>query len=245
MISKQQAKFIKSLKLKKYRRKASAFLVEGAKNVSELVHSDYDIQHLLLTEKFLSEKGKQLPDDLEYTLCDEKELVSMGTFQSNEYALAVASFKNVVVDIKNEKLIIALDEINDPGNLGTVIRTADWYGVKSIIASEGTADFYNPKIINTSIKSFTKVSVTYMELNEFFEENPERKVYGAFLDGKDIHSFQPEFPATIVMGSEANGISGSLNKYVTEKITIPRLGKAESLNVAVSTAVILDNLLKS
>jgi TrmH family RNA methyltransferase len=245
MISKQLAKFVKSLKLKKYRQKASVFVVEGAKNVSELLFSDYEVQHLFITEKYLHEYKKSLGANDQYTICSEKELVAMGTFQSNEYALAVARTRPIGINVNNEKLILALDDVQDPGNLGTIVRIADWYGIKNIVASPGTADFYNPKVINASMGSFTRVNVLYHDLSDFFGSNPDHTVYGAFLDGKDVHGITPDFPAIILMGSESSGINDQLSPFIHEKITIPRVGHAESLNVAVSTAIICDNLLRN
>ncbi len=244
MISKQLAKFVKSLKLKKYRKKASAFVVEGAKNVSELLTSDFVVKHLFITDKFLQEYGNYLHPNAEYTLCSEKELINLGTFQSNEYALAVAAMNSTLSGLENQDLILALDEIKDPGNLGTIIRIADWYGIKTIIANSGTADFYSPKVINASMGSFTRINILYIDLNDFLSNNKEFKVYGTFLEGKNIHSLKPQLPAIILMGSESTGINDQLIQFVEEKITIPKFGKAESLNVAVSTAVICDNFMR-
>ena len=241
MISKQQVKFVKSLKLKKYRNKAALFLVEGAKSVAELIKSNYQIEYLFVTEKFL--RAYPEFESQEYELCTEKELVAMGTFQSNEYALAVARIPDDALKIGNQKLIIALDEISDPGNLGTIIRIADWYAIDTIIASPGTADVYNPKVINASMGSFARVRVHYTDLLSFFKANTHHKVLGAALYGEDVHQVKLSEPAILLMGSESKGISSELENCLDQKITIPRLGGAESLNVAVSTAVICDQLL--
>jgi len=245
MISKQVAKFVKSLKLKKYRRKASAFVVEGAKNTSELLSSDFEIKHLFITEKFLQEYGNYLNSNIEYTLCTEKELIYMGTYQSNEYALAVAKMRSEEVILDNERILLGLDDIQDPGNLGTIIRIADWYGIKKIIASPGTADVYNPKVINASMGSFTRVQVLYTELTDFLSANDHINVFGTFLKGENIHQVNPILPAIIVMGSESTGINENLIPWIKNKITIPGDGSAESLNVAVSTAIICDNFIRN
>ncbi len=244
MISKQLAKFVKSLKLKKYRNKASAFVVEGAKNVSEVLNSKFEIQHLFITEKYLREFGTSIPSTLSFTFCTEKELINLGTFQSNEYALAVVKMYQTAISLESDKIILALDDISDPGNLGTIIRIADWYGIKNIVASQETADFYNPKVISASMGSFTRVNITYTDMALFFNKHPLFRVYGAFLEGNSIHRFTPQFPAAILLGSESNGIRPDLYSFCHEKITIPRFGHAESLNVAVSAAVICDNLLR-
>lgn len=244
MISKQRTKYIKSLKLKKYRKKAAAFLVEGAKNVTELISSSYSIEELFVTDKFLKEYSHLDLSKINYTICSAKELESVGTFQSNEYALAIALMQDEPLDISSVNYVIALDEVSDPGNLGTIIRIADWYNISTIIASNGTADLYNPKVINASMGSFTRVNVFYKDLEDVFKNHPDMQVYGAVLDGEDIHNVSFEQSGIILLGNESNGISPSLSKYITKKITIPRLGEAESLNVAVSSAIICDNIFR-
>ncbi len=244
MISKRQAKFVKSLKLKKYRKKASCFLVEGAKNVIELLSSDYEIQNLYVTNKFLLETPNHLLSNVDFQICTEKELANIGTFQTNEYALAVANIKSVSVDFSKENLILALDVVSDPGNLGTIIRIADWYGIKTIVASLSSADFYNPKVINASMGSFCRIDIHYMELEYFLSSNIDREVFGAMLKGEDVHGVQVNKPSILLMGNESNGISSALNKFINRKITIPKFGHAESLNVAISTAIICDNLIR-
>lgn len=243
MISKQRAKFVKSLKLKKYRKKAASFLVEGAKNVQELLLADYEIQHLFFTKKFIDEYPQF--SELDFELCNENELISMGTFQSNEYALAVARIRENELDMTKVRFVLALDDVSDPGNLGTIIRIADWYGVNTIIASRDTADFYNPKVINASMGSFSRVSIHYMDLEEFLREQSSHIVYGALLEGENLHTTEFEFPSILLMGNESKGIHIPLIKYVDHKVTIPKIGKAESLNVAISTAVICDNIFRN
>jgi TrmH family RNA methyltransferase len=134
-----------------------------------------------------------------------------------------------------------LDDIRDPGNLGTIIRTADWYGIKHILASEETVDFYNPKVINSTKGSFTRVQVHYTDLNAILAAN-ELPVFGAFLTGENVH--QAKFPKAglLVIGNESNGISPSLSTKITHPVTIPKFGQAESLNAAIATAILLDNI---
>ncbi len=220
-------------------------MVEGAKNIIELISSDYEIARLLLTQKFVDEFPSLHDNSAVIEICREKELVELGTFKSNEYGLAVAKMKSPPIDTKSIKTAIALDDVSDPGNLGTIIRTADWYGIDTIFANEETADFYNPKVINASMGSFTRVQVHYLDLELFFETNSHLNVFGAVLNGDDIHNTKPDFPMVLLMGNESKGIKTSMLPFVDKKITIPRIGMAESLNVAVSTAIICDNLLKS
>lgn len=243
MISKQQSKFVKSLKLKKYRKNASSFLIEGAKNVQEVLMADYEVHHLFVTKKFLDEYPQF--SEMDYNLCTEKELISLGTFQSNEYALAVAGMKDQALDMSKVQFAIALDDVSDPGNLGTIIRIADWYGIKTILASKETADFYNPKVISASMGSFTRVSMHYVDLSHFLSKNTSHRVYGALLQGSNIYKTKFSFPSILLLGNESNGINAALMDYIDEQVTIPKIGGAESLNVAVSTAIMCDNIFRS
>jgi TrmH family RNA methyltransferase len=147
----------------------------------------------------------------------------------------------VLPALAEHEIALILDDIRDPGNLGTIIRTADWYGIRHIIASEDTADVYNPKVISATMGSFCRTSISYTSLPAYLE-GIGRPVYGAFLEGEDIHKvkFQPE--AMIVIGNESRGISPEVERLIRHRITIPRIGGAESLNAAIATAIFLDNL---
>ena len=243
MLSKNTVKFIKSLHQKKFRKQESAFFVEGAKNVTELLLSNYTVSHLLCTEKYLEENASLLTGFSGIKVdVKPKELASLGTFSSNDQALAVAKIKeNKPLTLGNDHLILALDDVRDPGNLGTIIRIADWYGIEKILLSKNTADVYNPKVLNASMGSFTRLSFEYVDLLEKLTAS-KLPVYGAFLEGKNVHHLEKMSTGILLMGNESNGISGQLEKIVTQKLTIPAFGEAESLNVAIATAVLCDNL---
>jgi TrmH family RNA methyltransferase len=196
-----------------------------------------------VTEKFLQEYPQF--SDRPFELCHEKDLVSLGTFKSNEYALAVAGMQDKKLDMSKVRFAIALDNVSDPGNLGTILRIADWYGIDTILAGTGTADFYNPKVINASMGSFVRVAVHNVDLNKVFQNKSGHRIYGALLEGENVHRLKLELPAILLMGNESNGISESLLPFIHEQLTIPRRGSAESLNVAISTAIICDNLLRN
>ncbi len=239
MLTKHQAKLIKSLRNKKDRDEEGLFLVEGAKSVIELLNSDFKIDFLLATKEFLG-KNKNLIKDIDGEILSQSELEKVGTLETNDSAIAVVKQKNNVdFNVKNE-ILIALDEVKDPGNLGTIIRIADWYGINKIVLSKNSVDFYNPKVISGSMGSFTRVSVFYTDLKDFLSKQ-KLPVFGAYLNGKDVHKTVFPDAGTLLMGNESKGISKELEKFVTEKINIPSYGKAESLNVAIATAVILDN----
>ena len=244
MISKSTAKFIKSLQLKKYRRQHQSFLVEGEKNVVELLTTRHPINFIAATHTFINTyssliKGTQIHE------ASENDLKSTGTLKSNNAAIAIVPIvepKEPIWD--SERYAIVLDQINDPGNLGTIIRLADWYGIKNIIASPETTELYNPKVINASKGSFLRVNIFYKDLPAFFKSNP-KKIIGTFMDGKSVHNYSWPDEGYIVLGNESHGVSSEIEALVSDKITIPKFGGAESLNVAIATAIICDNLVRS
>lgn len=239
MISKAKVKLIKSLQVKKYRKQEQSFLVEGRKGVEELLRSDFEVITVCGTKEFLRNHNMGRAEVIEAT---PSELESIGSVESNDSVLAIARMKdNVRPSIGPDEYALVLDDIRDPGNLGTIIRTADWYNVRYVIASEETADFYNPKVIRSTMGSFCRVSVYYTSLVDFLQ-GADVMVYGAFLGGSSIHQFNFAPGGLIVVGNESNGISHEVAKFVTQKITIPKFGEAESLNVSIATGIILDNL---
>ena len=242
MLNKNTVKFIKSLHQKKYRSDSGKFFVEGEKSVLEVLNSDFSVEMILATETFQTRHTKVLhayPGEL--ITVTQNQLEQVGQYQSNDSALAVVHMKaNKSFEPQGVELIIALDDIRDPGNLGTIIRIADWYGINKLVFSRQTAEFYNPKVIQASMGSFTRVQFFYEDLEAVFERW-QLPVYGAFLDGENIHYLQKPAPGVILMGNEANGISAALEKKVSQKVTIPGFGQAESLNVAIATAILCDN----
>lgn len=244
MISKNQFKLIQALDLKKQRKKCGLFLVQGEKNVGELLNSDFTIKHLFATAQYINKvaatltKQNLIPLTIEAT---EDELKKAGTLNSNNSVIAIAECKiSDVPSISENELILVLDSVGDPGNLGTIIRVADWYGIKHIVCSPECADFYNPKVIAATMGSFARVSISHATLPDYLQKQ-NHPIYGAFLEGDNIHKAQLAKTAFIVMGSESHGISEPVSKYISNKITIPNFGDAESLNVAMATGIILDN----
>ena len=165
-----------------------------------------------------------------------------GTLQSNNAALAVAiTPENRPFSLQTNEYALALDRISDPGNLGTLLRIADWYGINKVFCNLNTAELYNPKVIAASMGSFTRVQVFYCDLeSEIITQ--KLPVYGAFLEGDDVHGVHFSEGGILLMGSEAHGVGENLEKLVTQKVFIPRYGGAESLNVAIAAAVIIDNI---
>ncbi len=245
MISKAKAKFIKSLQLKKYRKEEQCFVVEGAKGVTELLQSDFEMIWLAGTESFLHQHHSLIGQwKGEVAVASEKELTELGSFATNNAALSIARMRpHVPPGLKNEFALV-LDDIRDPGNLGTIIRTADWYGIKHIIASEETADSYNPKVISATMGSFCRVHVYYTSLTDFLF-GTDWPLYGASLTGESIYQVNFGKEGFIVIGNEAQGISAAVHSMIQKHITIPRIGQAESLNASIATAIILDNVFRS
>lgn len=243
MLSKNTLKFIKSLQQKKFRKQEEAFFVEGSKNVTELLTSDFEVTQLLFTSKFAEENSHLiLRFKGEKFEVNQKTLESVGTFQSNDTALAVGKIKaNQDVEPKSNEWVIALDDVRDPGNLGTIIRIADWYGIKKLLISNESADFYNPKVLHASMGSFTRINFYYTDLASYFSQ-VDLPVFGTFLDGEIIYETDFGKGGIIVLGNESNGISKEVEKLVGQKVTIPRFGDAESLNVAIATAIFCDNV---
>lgn len=246
MLSKAKIKWIKSLQLKKYRLEEQSFVVQGLKGVTEVLDSSFTTHLVVGTESVLKTLRARFKEKkmVEWHVVTTTVLESMSSFQSNDAVLAVAQFREQTIPEQNEnEFILALDDIRDPGNLGTIIRTADWFGIKSIIASPQTADFYNPKTISASMGSFCRVQVAYTDL-ELFLENASVSIYGAFLNGRDIHHQNFGKGGIIVVGNESNGISDKVAKYIRNRIFIPGTGNAESLNAAIATGIILDNVFR-
>lgn len=242
MLSKNTVKFIKSLHQKKYRSETGKFFVEGEKSVLEVLDSDFSVELLLMTETF-DRKHPTICKSFKGELVQvtQNQLEQIGQYQSNDSALAIVSMReNNSFEPEQDDLILALDDVRDPGNLGTIIRVADWYGIKKLVFSPQTAEFYNPKVIQATMGSFTRVQFFYEDLGKVFHRWT-LPIYGAFLDGENIHQIRKPAAGILLMGNEAKGISPELEKQVTQKVTIPGFGKAESLNVAIATAILCDN----
>lgn len=234
------AKFIKSLHQKKGRKESGKFLVEGVKSVAELLTSEYAIDSLYASKDFTETYAKEIKaKNIRVYVVDAGELNAFGTLEHNDGALAVAVQKASALPKELPGITLALDDIRDPGNLGTLIRIADWYGIKHIILSPSCVDWYNPKVIAASMGSFTRVHSYYAELPGILKSS-KLPVLGAFLEGDSVHSMQFPKDGILVIGSESHGISHEVEKIVTKKITVPSFGGAESLNAAVAGGIILD-----
>lgn len=239
-------KLIESLREKKHRHEKGLFVVEGEKSVEELLKSDFEVIEIYGVKNVLNRyhplfvrKHAKIFD------LDPGEMRALSTLEDNQQILAIAKIpqkdkEGNISDLQSSTgIILALDGIKDPGNFGSIIRIADWYGIKDIVVSEDTVDTWNTKVIAASMGSFTRVNVTHINLFTFFE-NTTLPIYGADMRGNNIHKVTFPESGILLIGNESHGISKNLNHLIKEKITIPRYGKAESLNAAIATAVILD-----
>jgi RNA methyltransferase, TrmH family len=244
MLSKSRSQLVRSLHQKKYRQQEGLFLVENAKSVQEVLVSDFEVELLLCTEGFYKENAPLADRQrcrVEMTIPDE--LTRVGTLESNNAAIALVRMRPPTPQPPaHTGLTLVLDDIRDPGNLGTILRIADWYGVDTLLCTPTTAEVYNPKVISASKGSFTRVRWWYGDVAAVLK-NSGLPVLGTFLGGQDVHTLSAGTQAGyVVMGNEANGIGPALEPLITQRITIPRYGAAESLNVGIATAVVLDNL---
>jgi TrmH family RNA methyltransferase len=244
MLSRAQIKYIHSLRLKKYRQKYSRFVAEGVKVVEELLRErNIVIDTLYATAPWCDSKG--LSDepfsDITVVQINEQELHQIAVSEAPQQVIAVCQLpeKSHLPDLSG-KVSLALETIQDPGNLGTIIRIADWFGIENVICSPDCVDAFNPKCIQATMGSIARVKITEMALEELSGKIP---IYAASLSGKDISKCKPVQEGIILIGNEGHGLSEKVLQMATHCITIPRIGKAESLNAAVATGIICDRLI--
>jgi TrmH family RNA methyltransferase len=235
VISKNQIKFIKSLSLKKNRVKAQLFIAEGEKIVNELLNSNFEIEHIYATKQF---SGINRCQKSAITLITNVELLRISNLTSPNNVLAIVKISQKESE-KSGGIKLVLDDVNDPGNLGTIIRMCDWFGVTQIICSKSTVDCYNPKVVQSAMGSLFRLDIKYLDLTTYLA-NIDTPVFGAYINGVDVKEQELPKQLHLIMGNEANGISQSISKYITNKVSVKNIGKnAESLNVAIATSILL------
>ena len=240
MVSKNTIKRITSLGQKKYRQREGVFVAEGIKVVNEFLLSSLELVELHTEDVSAFAKALSPQDQSkvnEATPAELKKLTFLKTAQK-----AVATFKMPkAIAIDRSGLTVVLDDVRDPGNLGTIIRLCDWFGIKQLVCSKATVDCYNPKVVQATMGSLTRVAIIYTDIDTYLASE-HRPVFGTFMDGENIYAASLPQEGVIVMGNEANGISTSIEELVTKRIAIPRFGitqATESLNVATATAICL------
>ncbi|HEY4154382.1 MAG TPA: RNA methyltransferase [Puia sp.] len=246
MLVKSQVKYIQSLGHKKFRDAEGVFVAEGPRMVQELLHCEFTaLVKAYATRDWLLENASLIPDKNSITEVDQQELERISFLSAAVSVLAV--FRKPVFPVmdKPEGITLLLDNIQDPGNLGTIIRTADWFGVRRIVCSPDTADLFSPKVVQSTMGSITRVEVLYQDLTEYLDAHPGIPAYAAMLDGEDLEQLQRIPEGMILIGNESRGVRPELAERAGRRIRIPGRGSAESLNVAVATGILLFMIQKS
>lgn len=239
MLTKNTIKYVQSLKLKKNRDAHKTFVAEGNKLISDLL-GKMKCQYLIATSDFIKTVDEH---HIEHIIeAKEKDIQSISFQKNPQQSVAIFYQNNYTLDNLNEKLTIVLDEIQDPGNLGTIVRLADWYGIENIVCSTTTTDIYNPKTVQATMGALARVKVHYVDLLSFLEANKSLPIYGTFLEGNNIYKEELTPNGIIIMGNEGNGVSKEVAKFVNKKLFIPpypiNAETSESLNVAIATAIV-------
>lgn len=241
MISKAEIKTIASYKQAKYRNQDNIYIVEGVKMVDELIRSNEEIEIICATKEYNNISNIRAKQVFEIKEADLKRISSLIT---PNQVLAVVKRKETKSPIIKSKIVLLLDQIKDPGNLGTIIRIADWFGIEDIICSQSTVDLYNPKTVQATMGSIFRVNLTYHNLKDFLTTIPQsHSIYGTIIEGgKNIYKETLSNEAIIIIGSESHGISQEIGEFITHPITIPsysKYKKAESLNASIATSIIV------
>jgi TrmH family RNA methyltransferase len=234
MLSKSQIKLITSLRQKKFRFQHQLFFAEGVKTINELLHSKFKLHQLYTTTSDFN------VSDVLQTKITPNELKKISALKTPNTALALFEIP-IEENIDLNTLVVALDNVRDPGNLGTIIRLCDWFGVKDLICNTETVDCYNPKVVQATMGSITRVNVVYKDLTEILKETNTTS-FGAFMDGENIYDEELPKNGILVLGNEANGIQTNVEAFIKKRISIPRFGdlkQTESLNVANAAAILL------
>ncbi len=242
MLSKATIKYLHSLQRNKFRHKYGQFLAEGTINVLDFITGPLKVKQLFATEAWITAHKENLAD-LKYEIITLKEMEKISALKNPSEVLAVVEKPEYVLpDIKTiDRYVLVLDDIKDPGNLGTIIRTADWFGIRDIVCSKETVDAYNPKVVQATMGSLARVRVHYSSLTEWLGGKPDDlKVFGAVLDGNDIRKVEKPGKGILLIGSEAHGVSKTLYPFIDHQIRIPsaKNSGAESLNAAVAAALV-------
>jgi TrmH family RNA methyltransferase len=246
LITKSDVKYIQSLAHKKFREEEGVFVIEGTKMVGELIQEFPDkIVHLYATQQWVDEVVREKILDSKISVIDEMTLGKISQLKSPNQVVAVVKIPtHQSKDNSTSKLTLVLDQIQDPGNLGTIIRTCDWFGVQNIVCSLDTVDAYNPKTVQSAKGSLLRMNIQYADLITYLSSKKGVAIYAAALNGNSIYEIEVKEPSIIIVGNEASGISKEVMVLANQTITIPKIGKAESLNAGIATAIILSHFTK-
>ena len=244
MIGKGKISSITRLHQKKFRDESGLFIVEGIKSVDDLLRSSFEVEEVLATEAWVGEHESEVTA-VDLTMVTPSEMERLSAWKNPQPVMAVARIPHHnIADIRQDQPLLMLDDLRDPGNMGTIIRTADWFGIRQLVCSQTTVELYNPKVIQATMGSFTRVKVYYTNLESFIDNNlKERRVLGAFLEGTPVQHFDFHPSDVIVIGNEANGITEAVARKINAKILIDSpvksADKAESLNASIAAAIMM------
>jgi len=243
MLTKNQLKLYTSLQNKKNRKDTNLFIAEGRKIVSEAINSDFKIEAILATKQWIS--NNIFTTNINIIESTQSEINKLSSLTTPTDIMAVIEIpKNDIVDLNlKNKLTIVLDNIGDPGNLGTIIRLADWFGIENIVCSDNSVDQYNSKVVQATMGSIFRTKVYYTNLFDFLKKASEIKnfnIYGTYLEGENIYNQKLKNEGIIMFGSESHGISENLADFVKHKLNIPSFNnsKTESLNISIATSIV-------
>ncbi len=248
MLTKSSIKYIQSLQHKKFRDELGEFIAEGPKIVNELLEQQifeckciYAVKEWIAEYSYLLQNRTEIIEEIEFF-----ELEKIANYSTPNQVIGLFKKKKPIVTFDwSTSCTVLLEDIQDPGNLGTIIRSADWFGIKNIVCSKNTVDIYNPKVVQSTMASLGRINVIYENLKEWLSDKKEIvPVYAAVLDGEPLHEIKTVKASVLMIGNEGNGLSDELIQMSSVKITIPKIGLAESLNAAVATAIILYELQK-
>ncbi len=242
-LTNSKRKLIRSLEQKKYRQSTGLFVAEGIKVIEDLLNSDFEVLEVFVSVDLLDRFS--FSPDIEVTVLPAEEFKRISLQKTPQPVLALVRQKKWNVNLHalaKRDLVLVLDKVQDPGNMGTILRIADWFGVRGILASEDSVDIYNPKVVQSSMGAVFRVPVVYEDLARFFESVTIGEIFGTFMNGENIYTSELPSNGFIVMGNEANGISQRVEQYISRRLTIPSFNRdyhIESLNVAIATGIVV------
>lgn len=242
MLSKAKIKLLQTLQQKKHRSKENLFLVEGEKMIGEVLNQElFNLHSIYATEDWIGRNNTIYSQNKGIiTIVNYNELKKISFLKTPNLVIAVLEMPNYtpLAHKIQTSLNLVLENIQDPGNMGTILRIADWFGIPHIFCSKGCVDIYNPKVIQASMGSFLRVKVQYTKLETLLKEHHTLPVYGAVLGGQNVYKTPLQAPAFLLIGNEGKGLSQQIKPFLSHKITIPKFGHAESLNAGVATGIL-------
>lgn len=242
MLSKAQIKHIQALRRKKQRYSEGLYIAEGNKIVQELLDNNSPVTQIFALGSWIIHNQATLDQsEINYTEVNDKDLKRISTLTTPNEVLAIVTIPTQVSITESNGLTLILDGVSDPGNMGTIIRTADWFGIKQILCSQDCVDIYNPKVVQATMGSIARINVSYIDLDEHLSKQKGMPILGMVLNGDDLYQNPLPEKGYLIVGSESHGISNEVLNLITQGLTIPNYGKAESLNAGMACGIVLSH----